>query len=246
MRFPNLDQTEYGYDYGGPDSLDHRLTDFLELLAHAPAGTGNDDLFRRLVREYHCRFAWASVQLDEPQGQVAMPMVNAPFVFEPNTFSSDTNKENIGHLKSFWEKRGLLMKPFSILPQTSLVERRRPISWPYWLQFLVLISNAGRRANATLRKYSFPKLRKLRRKDVFRPVRRLIVPDTAPLRTIAELFRGRVERVPILPELRQPRVRGVSRRDFRLQVRHSLVVPGEDTIFSLYRGGVKRKPDDEE
>lgn len=237
FRFPNLEQTQYNYDHDGHESLIDRLTGFLELLARAPAEAEDDAVFRRLVREYHCRFAWASVQLDETPGHISSSTTNAPLVFNADMSTADRDRESIGHLKTYWEKRGLLTKPFDISAYNSLIERRRHVSWPYWLQFLVLISNASRRANATFRKYSFANMRKFRRKGAVNTVGEPITSDTGPLATVAELFRGSTRHLPIVRRLRRrTRGHGAPERKRLSELRRALIVPGTDTVLSLYRG----------
>jgi hypothetical protein len=248
FRFPNLDFLEYGSDYGSVSLLNNRMRDFLGLLDHTSAE--HDAVLRRLVRDYHCRFAWASVQLDETTNRTPSFMSDVPF--GTSNFAPSEDREGLGHLKAFWEKRGLLMRPFGLSPYGSLVERRGPISWPYWLQFLILISKAGRRANATFRKYRLPRVLKFSRKVARKSGRGPVIKTGRSPSTIGQLFRGRERRVPIVPGLQQRKQRAVLQREVLLEIRRSLIVPGVETILSLYRGDavaapvVIRKPGDKD
>jgi hypothetical protein len=241
FRFPNLDALDE-ISYGGRTLLNNRMMDLLTLLDNASEETSGEDVFRKLVRDYHCRFAWASVQLDEVM-QISPPyLANASPVFGSPSIDPFRNRENMRDLKSFWEKRALLMRPFGFSPYESLFEQKRPISWPYWLQFLVLISNAGR---AKLRKYSFPKLLRFRRsgKGAGRSNHDLEPPDDrAPLPTIGQLFSGPEGPRPVGPELRRRTMRLLRQKGLLLQIRRSLIVPDTDTIYSLYRGAVAPAP----
>ena len=233
LRLPNIHSLE---DEAGEGEglLDIRMADLLTLLDNASEESNSDDVVRKLVQDYHCRFAWASIQLDEPAPPSLTSLSYAPPVLGPPSLAPPSDKKEIRDLRSFWEKRALLMGPLGFSPYGSLVGRKRQI-WPYWLQFLVLMSNAGR---AKLRKYSFPRFLRFRRSDRFARMvdrDRASLGDATSIKTVSQVLRGTDQPLPAGPELRQRTMRLVRQKGLLLLIKKSLIVAGADTIYSLYR-----------
>jgi hypothetical protein len=226
-------------------SFDARMADLLILLFNTSEARSNTATLRKLTRDYNCRVAWSSIQLDEFTLGRSSPLDPAIDFFAVPVPESQGNG-NMRMLKSFWERHTSFMKPLGLsqLRYSSLVEQKRPLSFPSWLQFLVFVSKAGRRANAKLRTYSIPKFLKLRRRGNrttgARGRRRGPTPPGDPflLKTVAQLFRGSDAPLPVGPELRERTMRLVRQKRRLLQVERSLYVPNADTIYSLYRGDV--------
>jgi hypothetical protein len=259
-RFNYSDPYEDQSEFSRADPIDSRIGDLMGLLSSVTKETNYNSVLRDLVRNYHCRFAWASLQLDElgQDSEAAAGGVN-PALDRPSLAPPQITDE-IRNLRSFWENRTLLDRSPDYTVHMPFAEYRPASSWPYWVQFLILISNAGRHPNARFRKYNFSKALKRRRFEgaARKPNRGLRSPDdsTEP-ETIGHLFRGgfRAAPEPLHPEFQgnkpdlKNKIEELARDgDLRLKPRPSLIKPGRDSIQSLFRGGsssVARKPQNE-
>jgi hypothetical protein len=236
FRFPNFDVLEQEAVEIGQEPVKYRIAELLALLTNISNEKHVDQVLGKLVQDHHCRFAWASIQAEDP----APPQ----FTYAWNTFCPvdrlrgplSRDKGNMGDFRSFWEKRTLLMQPLSF--SRSFLEGGTRLSWPYWLQFLVLISSVGRR---TLRKYKLPRLVRFRRSH--KGARKTQQEasrsrEGVGLETFAELYRGGDEGHTAGSELQGRKLR--SRRHNRIlqRIERALILPDADTVYSLFRGDV--------
>ncbi len=227
------------------ETINERLPDLLSLLWGSVEGGASASICRKLTREYNCRFAWSSIQ----HSRMPQFASSADLAIGSRRLPAMPEEEGIGFhmraLRSFWEKSDTLMRPFNFthLRYSSLVEQRSNSGWPSWLQFLIFVSNAGRRANAKLRTYEMPRLlplrARLRRKKGSTSgngADRSGATDAGSLKTLAELFRGCDKPRPVGCTLRRHRMPRSRRKEILLKIERALYVPNADTILSLYRG----------
>ena len=93
------------------EGLDNRLADLFRLFSGFSKEMGDPLIVRRLTREYNCRFAWSSIQLDRLN---RLERWRGP-VMEPDRVPDTLGHKEVGSdmrtLRSFWEKQELAIEP---------------------------------------------------------------------------------------------------------------------------------------
>jgi hypothetical protein len=224
---------------GAAEEANEYFADALSLLFETLDGTGHTSSVRRLAWEHNFRFAWTSMRLGR-RFQSALPISVA---MNYRTFKADFKHEEAAFRKKLLYAFWLGQEPLMLSPsaqRSMFIGSGNAPALPSWFRFLILISAAGRRVNAKLRSYNFPKLRLLR----LRMRGKEEVPNREgdslsgrrdpQSKTSAELFRG--VGGPRRRKVRRHKMPRERRKELLLKLERILYASNRDTIVSLYRG----------